>query len=114
MRGAAVTERDRPLRADGQVDGQLVEPVVPPTATPADVAADRARGRTAIQASLPTYLVVVLQYVAGFFSIDLDPRGPGTDMPATASAALVGILTYVIAVRMNPKPGSAVDAAEAG
>ncbi len=70
-------------------------------------AADRQNriGKTTVQVGLPTALVTIGTWVARLAGIDLDP-GAGVDLPAEVAAALVGVLTVVLAFRMNRKPAT--------
>lgn len=56
--------------------------------------------RTGIQSGVPGALLVVAGWQCQMHHVDLDP-GPGTDFPATVSAALVVLLTVALAVAMN-------------
>lgn len=105
---------NRPLAAELDDADEL--PIAPPVAGEAitfdavipsvaeqNVAADRARGRTAVQAGVATFVVVLAEYGFALAGADLDPWGDGTGLPGTVNAALVGLITYAMAYRMNPK-----------
>lgn len=57
-------------------------------------------GRTAVQVGTPAALVTVGSWLARLAGLDLDP-GPGADLPAEVSGALVALVAFLIARRMN-------------
>ena len=69
---------------------------VPATPTPAQRVA-----RTDSQAAQGTGAVVLLLWVAGFVDVDLNPAGPGTDLPVEVAVVLAGLLTAAAARWMN-------------
>lgn len=91
--------------SEAPVTGELIAPpgaTVQPDQASVNASADRARGRTAVQVGIPGSLVVIGTYVLRLAHIDLDP-GAGVDMPAEVVAALVSVLTVLLAFWMNPK-----------
>lgn len=70
-------------------------------------AADRQNriGKTTVQVGTPTALVTIGTWLARLYDVDLDP-GAGVDLPAEVAAAFVGVLTVVLAFRMNRKPST--------
>lgn len=61
-------------------------------------------GRTTVQVGIPGSLVILLEWGCALQGWDLDPWGEGTGLPSTVSAAMIAILTVVLAFRMNRKP----------
>lgn len=82
----------------------LMEGIIPSVEAQA---ADRQNriGKTTVQVGTPTALVTIGTWLARLFDFDLDP-GPGVDLPAEVAAAFVGVLTVVLAFRMNRKPST--------
>lgn len=70
--------------------------------------------RTDSQAARGSGAVVLLLWAAGFVGVDLDPTGPGTDLPVEVAVILAGLLTAAAARWMNrgaeppPPPGPPV------
>lgn len=103
---------DRPIRAEAAqpipspVSGELVEPqaAVIPSATEQAQQADRAVGRTTQQVGLPVILVGLAVWGARLFGLDLNPLPGQEDMPADVAALWIGLATWLLARRMNPKP----------
>lgn len=60
-------------------------------------------GRTALQVGTPGAIVTIGTWFAQLNRWDLDP-GPGTDLPAEVAAAVVVIITTILAIAMNRKP----------
>jgi hypothetical protein len=62
-------------------------------------------GRTTIQAGAAAALVTVFEFVAAYFSLDLDPRADGVQdsFPPVFTAALFTLLAWAAARVMNPK-----------
>lgn len=92
--------------AAAPVVGEPVDPpvaAVVPSVSEQNAAADRARGRTAVQVTTPTALVVLIDWACALQGWDLDPWSEGTGLPNSVSAAIVAVLTVVMAIRMNPK-----------
>lgn len=59
--------------------------------------------RTTVQVGVPGALVIVGTWVASLAHLDLDP-GAGRDIPANVTAALIVLITAVLAAGMNRKP----------
>ena len=57
--------------------------------------------RTDSQAARGSGAVVLLLWAAGFVGVDLDPGGPGTDLPVEVAVVLAGLLTAAAARWMN-------------
>lgn len=57
--------------------------------------------RTGAQVGIGGSVIIVVNWLTGFVSIDLDPKGPGTDMPGAVAAALTAIGGYSVARWMN-------------
>lgn len=90
--------------ADVAVTGEVVTvDAVIPSPAEQNAQADRARGRTYLQVGIPGALVVIGEWVARLANWDLDPSADGTGLPADVSAAIIVIVTALLAVRMNPK-----------
>lgn len=90
-----------PTPVSGEVVGQV--DVMIPSAADQNAAADRARGRTAVQVTWPTAVVILAEWLCAMQDWDLDPYSDGTGFPTTVAAAFVAILTIASAWRMNPK-----------
>lgn len=77
--------------------------MTPPTTAQQRVA------RTDSQAARGSGAVVLLVWLAGFVNVDLDPLGPGTELPLEVAVILAGLLTAGFARWMNrgPDPGAA-------
>jgi hypothetical protein len=68
--------------------------------------------RTAGQVGIGGGFFVILDYVLrGFFDIDLDPNGAGTEMPPLVVVAFTTLATYAVSLYMNRKSDS-VDVVE--
>lgn len=58
-------------------------------------------GNTTVQVGLPSAIVTIGVYFTGFAHLDLDPLGPGRDMPTTVTAAFIFVVTVLVAYGMN-------------
>lgn len=88
------------------VTGELIDPpaaTVQPDQASQNAGADRARGRTAIQVGTPGFLVIIGTWYARLKGIDLNPLPGEEEMPADVVSAFIGLVTVLLAVRMNPK-----------
>lgn len=86
------------------VSGEVVEPeLVSVQPTDSQVRAD-AKGRignTATQAGIAGAIVIIGGWAAAMGHVDLDPSGPGKDLPQTVSGAFGIVLTVLVAWLMN-------------
>lgn len=82
----------------------LMEGIIPSAEAQASERQNRI-GKTTVQVGTPTALVTIGTWAARLANFDLDP-GAGVDLPAEVAAALVGVLTVVLAFRMNRKPST--------
>lgn len=74
-------------------------------AAQADADRKNRKDRTAGQAGAATFAVVAIGYVLGnVLGVDLDRQGPGTDFPAGAAGAFVGLLTWLAGLWQNRRP----------
>lgn len=97
---------ETPAADAAPVSGELVDPpaaTVRPDQASQNASADRARGRTAVQVTLPAAFVGIGVWLAGFAHLDLDPLGPGREIPGPVAGYFVAVVAYLLAVKMNPK-----------
>ena len=88
------------------VSGELVEApeaAVIPSDAEQNAGADRARGRTAVQVTIPSALVIIFDWLCALAGLDLDPWSTGTGLPASINVAMTALATVALAFRMNPK-----------
>lgn len=66
-------------------------------------------GNTFTQVGVPASLLTVAVYLTGFWHLDLDPIGKGTDIPTLVNNSLLVLLTWLLCRRMNRDGLNATD-----
>jgi hypothetical protein len=65
--------------------------------------------RTAGQVGIGGSIFVIIDYIfRGWLDLDLDPSGPGTEMPVLVTVAFTTIAAYLVSLYMNRKGNNTI------